>query len=565
MLKDFFEKHRRDFVFSLLCNIGLLLYILIVFYCGFETNDDFAMKMIACGAYGSPDYHLVFISALIGYPLQFLYTLIPGFAWYEALQYLLILLSMSVITYVLLNRSSGSRYDFLVFVLMIISGHFLYMSLQFTKTASVLALAGYLLLADSLERNSVKGTISSLPFINLSYLFRRNQFLLTSLVCTALFFPMLYRFVKNRNDKKEQKRILRFLICAAACLFLFSGLRYLGKTSYAGEWGDYKAFNSTRAALLDREAISYDSDPEFYKGLGLNEIDVTLLYDLWDFDDPEVFTWDLFKTILGRQTEVGKDVVALAKAFVFDTILFFFNNKTVLCFTALLLIVLTLFLFQKTEKTKLISLLLEVALTAFCIAFTYFYRNSAYLERTHLSLVMATIVISMYQLKMKDSALNRHAMIAAVLIMTVFFSFYHFDDFRINSSFRTRDQQKVAAIREIKRDPDHLYIRTTDENLDYVTALFADNDVYKGENILALGGWTVKMPLRENLKERYGIQNPFKDIINNEKAYLIINDEETLNTIMEYIHYHYDPSAKTEKVKTIESNKTYTVYKVISE
>ena len=531
----------------------------------FETNDDFAMKMIAAGSYGSPDCHLVFISALIGYPLQFLYTLMPGFAWYETLQYLLTLLSLSVITYVLLKRSSGSGYDLLIFFLLIISGHFLYVSLQFTKTASVLALAGYLLLADSLERNSLKGQIFSLPFINLSYLFRRNQFLLTSLVCTALFFPMLYRFVKDRNDKAQRKKVLQFLICAAVCLFLFYGLRYLGKTNYVGEWGDYKAFNSTRAALLDREAISYESDPQYYDRLGLNQTDVTMLYDLWDFDDPEVFDWDLFKTILARQSEVKKNVVALVKAFIFDGILFFFNSKTALGFTILLLIVLSLFLFQKMERIELITLLLGVAVTVFCVIFTYFYRNSAFLERTHLSLIMACIVLSMHQLKMKDFKANRHAVIAVMLMMTIFFSFYHIDDFRINSSYRSRDQLKLSAIREIKKDPDHLYIRTTDENLDYVTALFADDDVYKGENILALGGWTVKMPLRENLKERYGIQNPFRDIINNEKAYLIINDEETLNTIMEYIHNRYDPSAITEKVKTIESNKTYTVYKVISE
>lgn len=523
------------------------------------------MKMISAGSYGSPDFHLVFLSSLLGYPLQFLYTLIPGFAWYEILQYTLILLSLSVITYVLLNKNSGFIYDLVVFVLMIISGYFLYVSLQFTKTASVLALAGYLLLADSLEKNNTKEQIVSLLFINLSYLFRKNQFLLTSLVCTVLFFPMLYRFVKNRNEKTEQKRILHFLICAAVSVFLFFSVQNIGRRNYPGEWGDYRAFNSIRAALLDREAIAYDSDPDFYESLGLNETDVTMLYELWDFDDSDVFNLGLYKKILERQGEVSKNVIVLVKAFIYDTIRFFFNNKEALGFTFLLLSVMILFLFQKIERVELLTALLGIGMTVFCIVFTYFYRKSTYLERTHLSLMLAGIVMSMYRLNMKEEKLNIHAMIATLLILTVFFSFYHFDDFRINSSYRTRDQLKLSAIREIRKDPDHLYIRTTDENLDYVAALFADNIVYKGGNILSLGGWTVQMPLRENLKERYGIQNPFRDIVNNEKAYLIINDEETLNTIMEYIHYHYDPSAKTEKVKTIESNKTYTVYKVISE
>ncbi len=566
MIKAFFQKHHKSFLFSLVCNILVMSYCLAVFYCVFETNDDYSMKMIAMGAYGDPESHLVYINSIFGYLLKFLYSLVPGFAWYEILQYVLTLLSLSSITYVLLNKGSGVYFHLLVFFLLLISGHFLYVSLQYTKTASLLALSGYLLLDHSLDGQKRSPLICSLLLINSSYLFRKNQFLLISLVCAGIFLPRIFLFLKNRKDKEELKKMSRLILSAGICLFLFFALRAIGRLDYSGEeWKTFRAYNSTRAALLDREGVTFSSDPAFYGSIGLNETDITMLYDLWDFDDPKVFDLETMKNILEHQKESPVDVVTAAKVFVYDSIDFFFGNKEAFIFTSFLLSVLVLFLFGWKDKADLFSGLCSFLLMGFCIGFTYVYRNYAFLERVHLSLVLAGIVSLLYRLEFGNDNRRVFSFVLSCMIITVFLSLYWFDGFRINSSLRMRDEQKIEAIKTIREDEGHLYVRTTDENLDYVSGLFLKEESYVKDNVLSLGGWMVNTPIRNKIKEKYGINNPFSDIINNDRVYLIISEEEKLQTILRYIKYHYDPNAKAESVTQIRSNKIYEVYKIVSD
>ena len=62
--------------------------------------------------------------------------------------------------------------------------------------------------------------------------------------------------------------------------------------------------------------------------------------------------------------------------------------------------------------------------------------------------------------------------------------------------------------------------------------------------------------------EKYGVTNPYKDIIDNEKIYLFIQkDDEMLDRIITHIQNYHDKNAKLEKVKEIED---YIVYHVVT-
>ncbi|MBQ6334450.1 MAG: hypothetical protein IJI46_05230 [Erysipelotrichaceae bacterium] len=563
-MKDFFKKHRL--IVSLAVNLILMLYFLAFFYCAFETDDDYSMKMIAMGAYGSPDAHLVFINPIIGYLLSFLYRIIPGLAWYEGFQYLMIFLSLSTITYVLSDRENDLLQISLMSIFLFLAGRFFYSALQFTKTACILAVAGYLLLAWSLEKDRKAGIIFSLVLILLSPLFRVRQFYLVSLPCVCLFMPLILSFIKDRQNKNLQKKVLKLLICGLVCFVLMNVNRYIGRLSYQeSAWKAFKAYNSTRAALLDRGEIDYRNDALLYQDLGLSQTDLEMLYDLWDFDDPDIFTSEMMEEILERQTTVKKGVLDGFKELVFETIAFFFENKEGVAFTLFFLGLFILQLEAEKDLDEWITFILCVLLTLFCIVFSYIFRNFAYLGRVHLSILFSGITILLYKRKNTFGSMRLVPAVLAVLIIMISCSFIYFDEFRINSSKRIRDELKISALKQIRQDNTHLYLRTTDEGLDYVSGLFLGDDSYNVENLCSLGGWLVNMPLNEELKQRYNVRNPFKDIVNNDDVYLIISDEEKLQLIIKYINIHYDDKAKAEVVSKIEANKDYTIYRVVSE
>ena len=235
MLKEFVKKNYRRFHFSLSVNLLFLLFFATVFYCQFETNDDYAMKMIASGAFGSPDSHLIYINSFIGYILKTFYTLTPHIPWYEVFQFLLILISLSAVMYVLINRESNNLYLILLLMTVFLSAHSLYTTLQFTRTASILAIAGYLLLDDSIRKRRKIGIASSIVLIIFSSMIRQNQFLVMSLLCTTVFLPMLYDFVKDWKNETKKGDVLRLILSGAICLLLFVCANLFHKADYQGE------------------------------------------------------------------------------------------------------------------------------------------------------------------------------------------------------------------------------------------------------------------------------------------------------------------------------------------
>ncbi len=561
---DLIRKHRL--LSSVILNALLLAYFGLLFYCVFETNDDYAMKMIAMGAYGQPDRHLVFINSILGMIPELLYKLLPSIPWYEGLQYLLIFCSLTAITYVLTEGEQSFHRSLLVYVVLFVAAHFFYVDLQYTKTAALLALAGYLLLDRSIRNDRLSGVICSVAMMVLARLLRTKQFYLVSLPCAALFLPMILSFLRNLKDKVLQKRMITLAVSAAVCFLLPFAVINLGALNYnEPSWRSYKTFNSVRSSLLDREEIDYESDSIFYDGLGLDETDLEMLYGLWDFDDPEVFTENTLRQIRDRRTAVRKDAVSVVKGLVSDTIYFFFENREGSLFSFLLIFGLIIAMGEKRSVTDNVSLLLSVIMSLFCIVYTYIYRNYSYLGRVHLSLLLTAIVLVLHKIRLPGVENRFVPCLLGVLMLTGALSFMWFDEFRINSSARIKDEQKISALQQIREDEDHLYLRTTDENLDYVSGLFMDDDVYNKENLYALGGWTINMPLNDAVKERYGVTNPFRDMVNNDKVYLIISDEEKLDLILKYVSKRYDSKARAEKVRTIQANKEYIVYRIISD
>lgn len=563
--KVFHSKTRRSVV-SAAINAAILLYFLFVFYCTFETDDDYAMKMIVSGAYGSPDSHIVYMNMLIGYLLKYLYEFLPSVSWYEIFHILITYFSLTAITSVLLDKKESSpMYLLLVFLVLFVSGRFFYVDLQFTKTASIATVCGYLLLNHSINKDSNKELFLSILFLFMAMLIRRRQFEAVSLVGATIFAPFLVKTYRELKNKQISTSFKKMALAVVLCTLFFVIVPKVNDLNYKDPaWSAYRTFNSSRAALLDLRVFSYEDDPSFFDGLGLSKIDIQILYDCWDFDDPEVFTTDTLKAILAHEVGSKDNIVNHIKPFVFDTFVFFFENRVNVIFVFVLDLLLIAFFSQERELLPDISFALTLCSMIFAFVYVYFYRNYALLGRVHLSIVLAAIFVLLNDIKIEPKNYKLISIIFSSVLIVISLSLFWFDDFRINSSKKVKDDLKIQAIKEINSDPGHLYLRTTDENLDYVSSLFIPKDAYARDNLYALGGWMTNMPLYNAVKEKFGVSNPFRDVVNNDDIFLIINSEEGKDLIIEYIRRHYDENANAQYVKSIQANKEYRVYKIVS-
>ena len=152
-LTQFIKDNYRKFSFVLCVNFFLFVLFNLLFYCRFHTVDDTFMEMIGCGAYGRPDYHLIYINVIIGFIISSLYSLIHSIPWYGLMHIIMAILSFSTIMYVFFNRENRLA-KILVVLIIFITSYEAYTKVQFTKTAAYLATAGYTLIAYSFESDN---------------------------------------------------------------------------------------------------------------------------------------------------------------------------------------------------------------------------------------------------------------------------------------------------------------------------------------------------------------------------------------------------------------------------
>ena len=77
-------------------------------------------------------------------------------------------------------------------------------------------------------------------------------------------------------------------------------------------------------------------------------------------------------------------------------------------------------------------------------------------------------------------------------------------------------------------------------------------------NFSPLGDWLTNAPFSIEVLENYNVFNPYKDVVNNEKVYLI-GDENSLKPVLQYIQDHYNKNAKLSLVRTIGVYGTFSV------
>lgn len=128
-------------------------------------------------------------------------------------------------------------------------------------------------------------------------------------------------------------------------------------------------------------------------------------------------------------------------------------------------------------------------------------------------------------------------------------SFWHKDYRTVTTEIPKARVSQRAVLETIGTDKDHVYLAksgTVSEIVCYGPFDRMPENLL--DNLYWFGGWECRTPgVIKEMKE-HGIVNPYKDMIGNEKVYLI---DDNIDLTVEYIRQNYDEHAEAVFVRTL--------------
>ena len=421
-----------------------------------------------------------------------------------------------------------------------------YINLQFTRTAGVCAACGLFLIVYAITREKMMicPLVSGILITVYGYLYRH----LEADVIFALFGVFgLYLILRVRKDAagNEFKRVVRYLLVFALTIGCCYGCRLIDRHAYSRneESAGYEEINDARAALMDYGFPKYEEHADLFKSLGIT-YNAYKLFSKWNFYDPDVFTLEKMNALIDVQKRKSVSLQTLKDFFEVYPYKWF-ENPMFYCFLTMTVLVL---LYGKRDwKMWLTLVLLILALTG---VFFIMYWNGRYnLQRVDSPIWLCACLILLFLTDPEKFFLPARFALTLVLVLLVL----NQDNWRENWRHNTiKAAQKMAASANIaaqaSQDTEHLYLSKVGlYTLSTGYGPLSLVPVGVGANTCSLGGWPAGSPSYCAVLKSYGIENPYRDCINNDKVYLIDNH---IDWTMNYIHEYYDPDAQEEVIGT---------------
>lgn len=567
----------KALIIALSVNILIVLVCFFVFYPVFETNDDNGLIAIASGIRGVREPHIVHTNILIGKLITSLYAANEAVQWWSVLQLLLLFVSFFMVTYIFIRDDISIAKVLFVTAVIAFFSYEGYVRIQYTKSAGIFAAAGLILIFYGLlkKRPEKSFIIIGILLALAGSFYRFQQFLCIVAIFAAM---VIYAIMCYAQDyEKPGKRIAAAVAVGAILLIAAGGLRAYDRSQYKDpDWAAYLEFDKYRTEVLDYRVPDYDEHKEEYESIGIDKTAYKLMKS-WTFQDPEKFTAETFKTIASFN-EKRTINTAFIKKFVKGFAKGLRDEAAFLCFGIVLL---GWLIAGKHRVRKWVSLVVMGAAILAMNAYLY-YAGRFMINRVDVGIWFAAALILLYQCLVdtkddgkedaykadpateggssKASIFRKAVMIVLCVAIAGAFVF----EMPWRSGLKSKAMEKAAAaeperiaIEKISSDKDHLYL--TKVGVLGFSEVYGvmDPQPYKiADNIYPLGGWGAATPAYLSVLKRYNVDNPFRDMIGNEKVYIVDNK---INDTLAYLRKWYKPDAEAELVDNIEGHKIYRI------
>lgn len=551
---NYLNKKRKIVIYVVVINIFILLFYLLFYYCKWRTNDDILMRNIVSGAFGNNDYHVVFINSIVGRFLSILYSLFANISWYELMHYLINFSSFSFLSYLIIAKKKNIIY---LLIPIIVFAYQAYTRPQFTVTAAVSTTCGLVYLIEYINRNNSKYLLVGITFFSIGMMIRIEEFLACSFI-TAIFFLLSLVNIIKENNKVKFKKVL-IVICLCTIILMINV--FINKLDYASdEWKNYSEFNYYRSALRDGGFPSYEDNIDMYNSVNINS-NAYVLFKNGNINDSSIFNIDAMKKIVQYKDKEKIDIDQLYN-FANNAIIFSFNNKDIFVFTILILIsILTIFITNK-NKIEVLSTVFSGVAVIFCMWYV-FYTRKDFPSRVVIGLYgcYLTLISTQY---IEGCKIYRSIKINKVLslMLIVLFFVLSIDNMKFNKKEDIQKQIETAnTINILNSKKETLYLCCVGNNLNLQPTLLNCLPRRANDNICSLGDCITGSPIVKQQMEKYGINNPYKDVINNENVLIVDYLGNSIDNVITYIKDYYDAKAQYQCIDSIGD---YSIYRIFT-
>lgn len=541
-----------NWIKSILINLAIAAFMLLFTHMIYETNDDFVISSRIADGYPEV-YFINYCYCLILTKLQ---TLLPLWNMHVVVQIVLSFVSFVCILKLILDNSRSKIISVAATAVLFFFSIDQYTTVQFTKTAALITTAGALLLIDALikSRNLFYYTMG---FI----LFFVGACLRIEGVVVPFGFAGIYAIawmIDNRRDLKDFLRskliitlLVIFALAGGSAALHFSSVIANSRTP---ELKRYVEYNDLRSAVIDYSRLDYyDEQKSEYEKAGFSNSDIKLIR-AWMFDYDGAASADNLKKIIEISDGADKDAMTAkiaVRKFVRD------SYKNARAFTPMgvhiiALVLLGIWLLLAGKWSTRFFVLLTAAAVVVLHVYLYYIERPAY--RAFYVPDICAAVFMLYALsglgelpKWKVAPGIAVALMMIVMLVPVYkdsLTVFHKAEKRIMSEEFTnylkdnKDTFYVVATREKKINPSYLTPwKAPDTSID--------------ANCMGTGSWGTLSPYMLDKMVDYGMQNPIKDLIDNDKARYVGN--KNIKALTEYYNKWYGGSGKT--IRLIEDGK----------
>ncbi|MDO5541433.1 MAG: hypothetical protein Q4F83_15435 [Eubacteriales bacterium] len=557
-----FEKYRSKPGFAIFVNAVILAGLLLVFSPGYEVNDDVAICNFVNGVKGVFDAHLVYSNYVLGLLLAGLYRIKQSVPWYALLQYAVLFASFTSVFFVVSQRQKNIFPILVSLTVLLFFAYEGYIRLQYTKTAGIATAAGILLIFYSVSSAKIRmcSLIAGYLLACFGFMYRSPQFFAIAFLMTGIG---LYQLLELKNEKKGQRliKVFSYIKTFGLLLLLVAGLYLADHAAYRSpEWQEYLEYNNARTMLFDYGFPNYDKNREVYEELGLDENAFKLIRG-WNFMDTEKFGLAVMEKLIALKEPVAVNR-QFFKAFVKKVMK---KLPEVAAFCCAFCLVLYWLFFSRHSWMDFVSSLYETGIVMFLYLFL-FYQGRYLYNRVDVGIWLAVSLTVLWMFCSRKSRIEGICVPVFLIVCCLLIWGFTAKDsktsdgkgmrhrsnnscekyLRTNVDRKANRAQKRAVIEKVESDKEHLYLAKVGQ-LSFLKSygVFETPPFGIAENIAATGGWPAHTPVSCKVLQDFGITNPYRDMIGNEKVYLV---DDKIDVTMQYIHTYYDPDAEAEVV-----------------
>ena len=558
-LEHFLSSKRRTVWFSLLASLLLILFYLLIMRPVFDTNDDLNVALFVNRGRPVQDAHWLFPNWILGCLCSALYRVTNMVPWYGLMQYIGLFLAFAGLFWGIQQLFRSGAAFLLALALLNFFAADACIRMQFTKTAGICAAGGLFLVVCSVWREKICYPALAAGMAVSAYGFMYRH--LEADIMFALWAVFgIYLLLRLKKDAAEDmlKRAFRYILVFALTFLLCLTFRMVDRMAYSSnpEAKEYEQINDARSQLTDYGFPKYEEHKELFEELGISYT-AYKLFSRWNFYDPDVFTLEKIKALNDAQTKRQWNL-ELIKSFL-DTYPFkWFQNPMFYCFLVTLIMAL---LFGRRGWERYVAVVLLIL--GLAVLFLYLFKEGRFnLERTENPIWLCASLILVSMISPERFNIPPRYTLMMILILLAMNQNNWRDEWRHNT--REKEAKMKASqnfVAEVSSDKDHLYLTKV--------GLYALSPAYgplslvpldAGSNMAPLGGWPSGSPVYQAATKAYGVTNPYRDCINNDKVRLIDND---ISTTINYIHEYYDSTARAEEAGMFDEDNM--MYRIVSD